>query len=86
MRAHEYERPCALLTGELDRVAKGFEAGFLEALPAWTLSIPNFRPSPRRLFLIVLTSNDERSRGEPWARALLCGITPGEFIFIAPAV
>ena len=72
MRALECERPCVLLVDELDKVDEAFEAMLLEALSAWTLSIPELGTiSARSIPLVVLTSNQERRLGDPIRRRSL---------------
>ena len=72
MRALECEQPCVLLVDELDKVDEAFEAMLLEALSAWTLSIPELGTiSARSIPLVVLTSNQERRLGDPIRRRSL---------------
>lgn len=72
MRALECERPCVLLVDELDKVDEAFEAMLLEALSAWTLSIPEFGTvSAKSIPFVVLTSNQERRLGDPIRRRSL---------------
>jgi MoxR-like ATPase len=71
-RALECERPCVLLIDELDKVDEGFEAMLLEALSAWTLSIPEFGTiTAKSIPFVVLTSNEERRLGDPIRRRSL---------------
>ena len=72
MRALECERPCVLLVDELDKVDESFEAMLLEALSAWTLSIPELGTvSAKSIPIVVLTSNEERRLGDPIRRRSL---------------
>jgi PAS domain S-box-containing protein len=72
MRALECDRPCVLLTDELDKVNDGFEAMLLEILSAWQLSIPEFGTvGARSIPFVVLTSNEERRLGDPIRRRSL---------------
>ena len=72
MRALEYQRPCVLLVDELDKVDESFEAMLLEALSAWTLSIPELGTiSAKSIPFVVLTSNEERRLGDPIRRRSL---------------
>ena len=79
MRALECERPCVLLIDELDKVDDGFEAMLLEILSAWQLSIPEFGTvAAKSIPFVVLTSNEERSLGDPItaAQPLCAGRAP----------
>src|ERR671924_1838237 len=61
LRALQYERPCVLLTAELDKVDHAFEAMLLELLSAWQLSIPHLGVvKAESIPFVVLTSNEER--------------------------
>jgi len=72
MRALECDQPCVLLVDELDKVDEGFEAMLLEALSAWTLSIPELGTVPAKSIpFVVLTSNEERRLGDPIRRRSL---------------
>ena len=60
--------PCVLLIDELDKVDHAFEATLLEVLSVWQLSIPRLGTiSASSIPFTVLTSNEERRLGDPFA-------------------
>lgn len=64
MRALECDRPCVLLVDE--KVDESFEAFLLEVLAEWQLSIPEFGTiTAKSIPFVVLTSNEERTLGDP---------------------
>ncbi len=69
LRALQCEKPCVLLIDELDKVDHAFEALLLELLSVWQLSIPKLGTiKARSIPFVVLTSNEERSIGDPLRR------------------
>jgi len=69
LRALQYEKSRVLLIDELDKVDHAFEALLLELLSVWQLSIPKLGTiQAQSIPFVVLTSNEERSIGDPLRR------------------
>ena len=69
LRSLQYPKPCVLLIDELDKVSQSFEAMLLELLSVWRLSIPKLGVvNAQSIPFVVLTSNEERSIGDPLRR------------------
>lgn len=72
LRAFESDVDCLLLIDEIDKVDNAIEGMLLEALSAWTISVPEFGTiKAKRIPPTIITSNAERTLGNALRRRSL---------------